>query len=104
MTSAETDLKDLILASLDGDAAPHRALLERLSRRLRAYYKRRLAGIGGGRQRPKIWFRKPCWPFTSNDTHTTRPTHYALGVCHRAPQADRLSASDLHVVRRCAPR
>jgi RNA polymerase sigma-70 factor (ECF subfamily) len=48
MTSAETDLKDLILASLDGDAASHRALLERLSRRLRAYYKRRLASIGRG--------------------------------------------------------
>lgn len=48
MTSAETDLKDLILASRDGDAASHRALLERLSRRLRAYYKRKLASIGRG--------------------------------------------------------
>ena len=48
MTTAETDLKDLMLASLDGDAASHRVLLERLSRRLRAYYKRRLAIIGRG--------------------------------------------------------
>lgn len=46
MTSTEADLKKLMLASLDGDAASHRALLVGLSRRLRAYYKRHLAGIG----------------------------------------------------------
>lgn len=46
MTTAEKDLKALMLASLDGDAASHRALLVRLSQRLRAYYKRRLASIG----------------------------------------------------------
>jgi RNA polymerase sigma-70 factor (ECF subfamily) len=46
MTTHETELKALMLASLDGDAASHRALLERLSRRLRAYYKGKLAGIG----------------------------------------------------------
>ena len=46
MTTHETELKELMLASLDGDGASHRALLERLSRRLRAYYKRKLAGIG----------------------------------------------------------
>jgi hypothetical protein len=38
MTTRETDLKALMLASLDGDAASHRALLDQLSRRLRAYY------------------------------------------------------------------
>jgi RNA polymerase sigma-70 factor (ECF subfamily) len=37
-----------MLASLDGDAASHRALLERLSRRLRAYFKGKLTGIGRG--------------------------------------------------------
>src|SRR5882757_191283 len=46
MTTHETELKALMLASLDGDAASHRALLERLSRRLRAYYKGKLARIG----------------------------------------------------------
>ena len=46
MTTAEKDLKALMLASLDGDAPSHRALLVGLSRRLRAYYKKRLASIG----------------------------------------------------------
>jgi RNA polymerase sigma-70 factor (ECF subfamily) len=46
MTIDEIELKALMLASLDGDAASHRALLDRLSRRLRAYYKGKLAGIG----------------------------------------------------------
>lgn len=48
MTTNEIELKALMLASLDGDAASHRALLERLSRRLRAYYKGKFAGIGRG--------------------------------------------------------
>jgi RNA polymerase sigma-70 factor (ECF subfamily) len=38
MTTHEIELKTLMLASLDGDAASHRALLDRLSRRLRADY------------------------------------------------------------------
>ena len=46
MTTHEIELKALMLASLAGDAASHRVLLERLSRRLRAYYKGKLAGIG----------------------------------------------------------
>jgi len=46
MTTYEVELKALMLASLNGDAASHRALLDRLSRRLRAYYKGKLAGIG----------------------------------------------------------
>ncbi|SHG34386.1 sigma-70 family RNA polymerase sigma factor [Bradyrhizobium erythrophlei] len=48
MTTDEIELKALMLAGLDGDAKSHRALLERLSRRLRAYYKGKLAGIGRG--------------------------------------------------------
>ena len=48
MTTREVELKALMLASLDGDAASHRALLGRLSRRLRAYYKGKLARIGRG--------------------------------------------------------
>jgi RNA polymerase sigma-70 factor, ECF subfamily len=46
MTTSEIELKALMLASLDGDAASYRSLLEGLSRRLRAYYKSKLAGIG----------------------------------------------------------
>src|SRR5258708_17535740 len=48
MTTHEIELKALMLASLDGHAASHRALLERLSRRLRAYFKGKLARIGRG--------------------------------------------------------
>jgi RNA polymerase sigma-70 factor (ECF subfamily) len=46
MTTQEIELKALMLASLDGDAASYRSLLDRLSRRLRAYYKGKLARIG----------------------------------------------------------
>jgi RNA polymerase sigma-70 factor (ECF subfamily) len=46
MTTHEIELKALMLASLNGDAASHRTLLDRLSRRLRAYYKGKLAVIG----------------------------------------------------------
>jgi RNA polymerase sigma-70 factor (ECF subfamily) len=42
----EPELKALMLAGLDGDAPAHRALLERLSVRLRAYFKGQLARIG----------------------------------------------------------
>ena len=48
MAPDESELKALMIASLDGDAASHRLLLEKLSRRLRAYYKGKLAGIGRG--------------------------------------------------------
>lgn len=48
MATAETELKTLMLASQDGDAATHRVLLERLSWHLRAYYKDKLAKIGRG--------------------------------------------------------
>ncbi len=48
MTTHEIELKALMLASLDGDAASHRALLERLSGRLRAYFKGKLAISGRG--------------------------------------------------------
>ena len=42
----EPELKALMAASLRGDAAAHRTLLDRLSRHLRAYYKGKLARIG----------------------------------------------------------
>src|ERR1700736_5593356 len=48
MATHEIELKALMLASQDGDAASHRALLDRLSRHLRAYYKGKLARIGRG--------------------------------------------------------
>ncbi len=48
MTTREIELKALMLASMDGDAASYRLLLDGLSRRLRAYYKGKLARIGRG--------------------------------------------------------
>src|SRR5437762_13038767 len=41
------ELKALMLASLDGSATSYRSLLERLSSRLRAYYKGKLTRVGG---------------------------------------------------------
>ena len=48
MPTVESELKNLMVAGLDGDAAAHRSLLERLSGHLRGYYKRRLGRIGRG--------------------------------------------------------
>ena len=48
MTTAETELKALMVASLGGDAASYRLLLDRLSSRLRAYFKGKLARFGRG--------------------------------------------------------
>jgi RNA polymerase sigma-70 factor (ECF subfamily) len=42
------ELKVLMLASLDGNAASYRSLLERLSSKLRAYYKGKLGRFGRG--------------------------------------------------------
>ncbi|ABQ39750.1 sigma-70 family RNA polymerase sigma factor [Bradyrhizobium sp. BTAi1] len=48
MTNLEIELKALMLASLDGNSASHRVLLDQLSRRLRAYYKAKLGAVGRG--------------------------------------------------------
>jgi RNA polymerase sigma-70 factor, ECF subfamily len=48
MATIEAELKNLMVAGLAGDAAAHRTLLDRLSRRLRAYYKGRLARVRRG--------------------------------------------------------
>jgi RNA polymerase sigma-70 factor (ECF subfamily) len=48
MTNLEIELKALMLASLDGNAASHRTLLDLLSHRLRAYYKAKLGAVGRG--------------------------------------------------------
>ena len=48
MRSDEPELRDLMLAGLDGNAAAHKALLTRLSANLRAYFKTHLARIGRG--------------------------------------------------------
>ncbi|UPK37859.1 sigma-70 family RNA polymerase sigma factor [Bradyrhizobium sp. 186] len=48
MTTSEAELKALMLASLDGEAASYRLLLDRLSSRLRGYYKGKLARVGRG--------------------------------------------------------
>ncbi len=41
VTSTESELRALMLASSDGDEAAYRTLLERLGGQLRAYHKRR---------------------------------------------------------------
>jgi RNA polymerase sigma-70 factor (ECF subfamily) len=46
--SNETELRELMTAGLEGDAAAYRALLGRLSGRLRAYFKGHLARINRG--------------------------------------------------------
>src|SRR6516165_1135889 len=46
--AAEPELRALMVAGLDGDAAAHRTLLERLSRQLRGYYKGHLDRAGRG--------------------------------------------------------
>jgi RNA polymerase sigma-70 factor (ECF subfamily) len=46
--STESELRALMVAGLDGDAAAYRTLLERLSGHLRSYFKGRLARIGAG--------------------------------------------------------
>jgi RNA polymerase sigma-70 factor (ECF subfamily) len=48
MAATEPELRALMVASLRGDAAAHRTLLDHLSRRLRAYYKGKLLRIGRG--------------------------------------------------------
>ena len=48
MAASETELKELMVAGLDGDAAAYRRLLEGLGGRLRAYFKGRLAHVGRG--------------------------------------------------------
>src|SRR5712671_3664131 len=40
--STEPELRTLMMAGFDGDAAAHKTLLERLSSQLRAYFKRQL--------------------------------------------------------------
>jgi len=46
--SNEPELRTLMLAGLDGDAAAHTALLSKLSPYLRAYFKGRLLRVGRG--------------------------------------------------------
>jgi RNA polymerase sigma-70 factor, ECF subfamily len=44
----ERELRDLITASLDGDARAYRTLLHQLTAHLRAYFRRRVALVGHG--------------------------------------------------------
>lgn len=48
MSMNEQQLKSLMMAGLDGDAAAYRALLAQLSAQLRSYYRGRLARVGRG--------------------------------------------------------
>ena len=46
MTLNEAELKQLMLAGLEGDSAAYRTLLDRLSKLLRSYYRAKLSRIG----------------------------------------------------------
>jgi RNA polymerase sigma-70 factor (ECF subfamily) len=48
VSSAELELRPLMIAGLNGDGAAHKALLAKLSGHLRAYFKGRLTRIGRG--------------------------------------------------------
>lgn len=48
VASTEPELRALMMAGLEGDAAAHKALLEKLSRQLRAYFKGQLARMNRG--------------------------------------------------------
>ena len=48
VTSAESELRALIIASRGGDAAAYRNLLEKLSAQLRGYFKARLNRLNRG--------------------------------------------------------
>jgi RNA polymerase sigma-70 factor, ECF subfamily len=48
LQARERELRDLITASLEGDARAYRTLLGRLTAHLRAYFRRRFAEIGHG--------------------------------------------------------
>lgn len=57
-TPHETELKTLMLASRRGDAAAYRVLLAKLAPRLRAYYERRLTGVGHGAEKAEDLVRE----------------------------------------------
>jgi RNA polymerase sigma-70 factor (ECF subfamily) len=59
MTASEAELKTLMIAGLDGDAAAYQELLQQLSSRLRSYFKSRLPRLVRGRPRPRTWCRRP---------------------------------------------
>ena len=105
MTTHEIELKALMLASLDGDAASHRALLDRLSRRLRAYYKGKLARIGRGAAEAEDLVQEAILAIHFK-RHTYDPVRAsdAVGACHRALQVDRFPAPDPQVDFRCSDR
>ncbi len=94
MTSSEVELKALMLASLDGNAASYRSLLDRLSGRLRAYYKGKLARAGRGATEAEDLLQEVLLAI-----HLKRHTYdtgelFTPWVNHRSIQAHRLSAPD----------
>jgi RNA polymerase sigma-70 factor, ECF subfamily len=81
MTTVEKELKALMLASQDGNAASHRLLLERLSRHLRAYYKSKLARIGRGAAEAEDLVQEAVLAIhIQRHTYDPRGVIYALGA------------------------
>src|SRR5260370_6054514 len=105
MTTQEAELKALMLASLDGDAASHRALLDRLSRRLRAYYKGKLARIGRGAAEAEDLVQAGDMGVPHKATYIgSRRAADAVGARNRALQADRPPSRQQDVADRCPDR
>jgi RNA polymerase sigma-70 factor, ECF subfamily len=71
--SQERELRTLMTASLNGDADTYRALLQRLTGHLRAYYRHRLARIGHGPAEAEDLLQEALMAF-----HTHRHTYDPL--------------------------
>jgi hypothetical protein len=105
MTIDEAELKALMLASLDGDSAAHRALLDRLSGRLRGYYKGKLARMGNLAAEVEDLVQEAVLAIhLKRNTYDTGEPSDAMGICYRPLQAGRLSAPDPYIARRCTDR
>jgi len=103
VTANETELKGLMLASLDGDAASYRSLLDRLSGRLRAYYKGKLARVGRGATEAEDLVQEVLLAVHLKTSHLRHwGALYALGAHHRSIQAHRLFAPDPNVGKRAS--
>src|SRR5712692_7042490 len=89
------ELKALMLASLDGSAGSYRSLLERLSSRLRAYYKGKLARVGRGATEAEDLVQEVLLAIhLKRHTYDTGEPFTPRGAHHRSIQAHRLSAAD----------
>jgi RNA polymerase sigma-70 factor (ECF subfamily) len=93
-----------MLASLEGDAALDRALLGQLSRRLRAYYKGKLAGIGKNAIEAEDLVQEAVWPSTSSEAARRFPTYPVDEADTIMAHDDNFDAESTHDVTRLIER